>query len=154
MIMARTRSIVVCLFVLLASSGCTSRMAGRATGELLVGLISVVASAAIDGASRSGTGHSYAMPPPPTCETKLAEWQETHQNPPEVPPPYLRCTPDGDWPDPAEVTTAAAPLPGDGGSARTTVASSICGGTETERERCEGQRALREQREKERERPW
>lgn len=140
---AKTRVVAVGLFLVLGVSGCTSRMAGRAAGELLVGLFSVVAAAAIEGATRSGSRHTYEVPPPPTCEMMLAEWRETHQDPAEVPPPSLRCTPDGDWPDPEVAFRDDPPAGSADDSVRTNVASAICGGTETQREQCEAERALR-----------
>lgn len=145
----RARAAVVgCLVVSVASSGCSSKAAGDVAAQILIGLAAVVVKAAVDGGLKGGSaGHDSARSLT-DCEKRRLEWREIHQDPAEPLPAHLQCTAGGDWPD--EEGLPASAVARDGGRERTPVPMSVCGGTETERQRCEEQRALREQRDKDR----
>lgn len=140
--------IVGCLLVSLATSGCSGRQAGDVAAQILLGLAAVAVHAAVEGGG-SGSRSGYDVARPPTaCEERRAEWREIHQDPAEPLPEHLRCTFDGEWPD--EASLPASDRSEDARAERTPVPRGVCGGTETEQERCEQQRALREQRDKSR----
>ena len=144
--------VLVCVLAVSGLSGCTSRSAGQALAQVLVGVVSVVAHAAISGSGPSR--HGYDMPEreaprEATCVSRREEWFEVHQGSQEELPAHLHCTPDGDWPESSmAVVSSPEPSASEGAEAeeRTAGSTAVCGGTETEQQRCEGMRAVQEQR--------
>lgn len=138
------------------TGGCTNTKvrvnSGDAAGLAVVGVVGLILASAAPVPER-------VLSP---CEKALSTWRRAHPDAGEMPPAHLRCAPGGQWPAGAErVVSAEVYTGGDPAAAmpvvaegdpglETEVLTSICGGTDTQIERCEQERArrklLREQR--------